>query len=70
MVLNKDREIIRDLAKKWMEIANLPVMAERKRLWEKVNGLDMGRPMILVESNFIDQYIADSDLLCSETIRH
>lgn len=29
MVLNQDKEIIRDLTKKWMEIANLPVMAER-----------------------------------------
>ena len=70
MVLKKDKDIIRDLAKRWIEIANLPVMADRKRLWKKINDLNMERPMILVESNFIDQYIADSDLLCSETIRH
>lgn len=66
MDLKKEKDIIRDLAKRWIEIANLPVMADRKILWKKVNDLDMERPMILVESNFIDQYIADSDLLCSD----
>lgn len=30
---NGDREILRLLASRWMEIANLPVMAERKRQW-------------------------------------
>jgi len=65
MVLKKDKDIIRDLAKRWIEIANLPVMADRKRLWKKINDLNMERPMLLVESNFIDQYIPDRELLCS-----
>jgi len=71
MVETKDKSIIRDLAKEWMEIANLPVMAERKRLWKKINDLNMERPMILVESNFIDQYISDRELLCvDENLRN
>jgi len=29
----KDREILLGLAGRWMELAHLPVMTERKRLW-------------------------------------
>ncbi|MFW6162487.1 MAG: hypothetical protein ACODAJ_06930 [Planctomycetota bacterium] len=43
-----DRRILRDLAKRVAEIASLPVMAERRAMWTRHNGLERVRPMILV----------------------
>ena len=44
----KDREHLRDLAKRMAEIAARPVQAERRALWKRHNALDRTRPMILV----------------------
>jgi hypothetical protein len=44
----KDRQILRDLAKRVAQIAALPVQAERIRLWKRHNSLRPERPMILV----------------------
>ena len=44
-----DREILRDLGRKVLEIANSPVNLERRRLWIQLNGLRGRRPMILAE---------------------
>ena len=44
----KDREIVRDLAKRVAEIAALPVQTERRELWTRHNDLGPVRPMILV----------------------
>ena len=41
-------EYIRDLAKKTVEYANLPEMAEKKQLWKAHNSLNQKRPMLLV----------------------
>jgi hypothetical protein len=43
-----DRKVLRDLAKRVAEVAALPVMAERRRLWKKFNALLPERAMILV----------------------
>jgi len=44
----KDRVILRDLAKRVAEIADLPIQAERRELWKRHNRLERVRPMILV----------------------
>lgn len=44
----KDRTILRDLAARVAEIADLPVMAERRNMWKRHNRLERVRPMILV----------------------
>jgi len=44
----EDRSILRDLAKRVAEIAGLPVMEERRRMWKEHNRLRRVRPMILV----------------------
>ena len=44
----KDRTLVRDLAKKLAEIAALPVMEERRRMWKSHNRLERVRPMVLV----------------------
>ncbi len=44
-----ERSYLRELARRRMEIAHLPVMAERARLWTAHNELRSPRPMIVVE---------------------
>jgi len=48
-VKEKDLQILRELAKKKLEIANSPVMQERRESWIKNNDLQQSRPMILIE---------------------
>ncbi len=45
---HKDQTILRDLAKQVVEIADLPIMAERREMWKRHNRLERVRPMILV----------------------
>ena len=42
----KDRNVLRELAKEYMEIAVLPVQKEKKALWQDLNRLHMQRPML------------------------
>jgi hypothetical protein len=46
----KDKAILRDLAKKRAEIASLPVQEEKKELWRRLNRLDPVRPMVLLRN--------------------
>ena len=48
MITPEDRVILRDLAKRVADIADLPIMAERRELWKKHNSLRPVRPMILI----------------------
>ncbi|MHC5059057.1 MAG: hypothetical protein ACYTKD_30750 [Planctomycetota bacterium] len=63
----KDREIVRDLAKRVAEIAALPVQAERRELWTRHNDLAPARPMILVfpEGSW-RELLPDSGLECED----
>ena len=44
-----EREYLRNLAKRQLEISKLPVMAERKRLWILHNKCEGERPMVVME---------------------
>ncbi len=44
----KDRQILRDLAKRVAEIGNLPIQKQRAELWTRHNDLDSPHPMVLV----------------------
>jgi hypothetical protein len=46
-----EREHLRALAKKQLEYAKLPVMAERERLWRLHNSLGGERPMVVMEED-------------------
>jgi hypothetical protein len=48
LISKKDKNLLRDLAKRVAEIASLPIMDERRQLWKRHNSLDPVRPMILV----------------------
>jgi len=45
-----DLQVLRELAKRVREIAESPVMEERRRLWRRHNDLHGERPLILIES--------------------
>lgn len=49
MITPGDREYLRELAKRQREIAHLPIMRERARLWRRHNALAGERPMIVME---------------------
>ena len=66
MISEKDRNVIRELAAKWMELASLPVMNERKRLWKAVHDLKAQRPVILFETAWIEDFVATSEILCED----
>ncbi len=65
--MNKnDQAVLRGLAARWMELASLAVMAQRRRLWVALNGLHPERPMVLFETDFLENYIAESELQCTD----
>ena len=69
MIRPRDRETIRSLAGKWMELAHLPVMAERKRLWKAVHDLRAERPVILVETcMMMDEYMPLEEIQCQDPL--
>lgn len=45
---SKDRTIIRDTARRVAEIADMPIMAERREAWKKHNSLQSTHPMMLI----------------------
>jgi hypothetical protein len=66
MISASDRNVLRQLAGKWMEWAAAPVMEERKRLWRAVHDLRAERPVILVETAWIEGYVEDREVLCED----
>ena len=45
----KDKEILRKLATRYMEIAQLPVQKEKIALWKAINRGKMERPMVVID---------------------
>ena len=48
-MFNKDKEIIRELAKQYAEIAALPKQEQTRKLWRSLNGMKPERPMVLID---------------------
>ena len=64
---DQDIRILRDLFKKKRELAELPVMAERRKLWLDHASLNSHRPMILAETQgVVDELVPVSTLQCKE----
>ena len=62
-----DRQILRDLGSRNLEIANDPVMEDRRRLWKKHAARQGERPMILAEtSGVLCEMMPASRLQCHE----
>jgi len=66
MISQTDRKTIRELAHKYMELASLPIMEERKGLWKAVHDLKAKRPVILVETAWIEEFVSDDEILCED----
>ena len=66
MITARDRDTIRALASKWMELSSMPVMNERKRLWKAVHDLKAERPVIMIETSTIEKFVLPSDLRCED----
>ena len=49
MLKERDVQIMRELAKKYAEIAALPVHAEKRKLWQDNNEFRAARPMVLID---------------------
>jgi hypothetical protein len=43
-----DREVLRELGREYMAIANLPVQDETRELWRRLNGLEPVRPLVWI----------------------
>lgn len=67
--VKSDVDIIRKLAAEYMEIARLPVMEDRRKLWIAHNDLKPSRPLVLIESMaslLQDEIFKDRPLQCQE----
>lgn len=49
MITQQDATIIRELAARVAEIAALPVMEDKRRLWRKLNACKPERPMVMID---------------------
>jgi len=65
-MIKQDQHTLRSLAVRWMELANLPVMEERKRLWTKLKDLQAERPMVLFEVWTVENYVHQAELVCQD----
>ncbi len=60
-----DREILRSLAEDVAEVADLPVMAERRAMWKRHNALERVRPMVLVDpQGSWRELLPDTEMTC------
>lgn len=63
-----DVKVLRDLAKRYMEIAQTDVMPVRKKLWKDLHDLKPQRPVIIFEPFWLDGYLDDYKLQCEDTL--
>jgi hypothetical protein len=61
-ITQKDKEILRKLASKYMEIASLPVQREKMELWKALNRGNMQRPMVVLDQLPWHELNNDGDL--------
>lgn len=69
MITQRDKRILRDLAKRVTEIANFPIMAKRREIWKRHNRLERVRPMILVFPEGSWQELLPQSVLCCDEKR-
>jgi hypothetical protein len=66
MIREKEAESLRALATRWMEHAADPIMPERRRQWRAIKDLKAEKPMILVETCMLPDYIGQDELVCED----
>ncbi len=66
MIREKEVQSLRALAARWMEHAAHPVMKDRRRQWKAIKDLRAEKPMILVETCMLPDYIGKDELACED----
>ena len=67
-ILAKDRARLREMAKRWMEIALKDEMQEKKSAWRAVHDLQPKRPVILFETLSVSGFVKEEELLCEDEL--
>ena len=66
-IIPSDLNILRDLAKRILEISHDPVNEERRELWYKHNSLQKTKPLVLIESGIgLNDLVPGSVTKCQE----
>lgn len=63
-----EKSILRNLAERWMKIAQSDEMKEKKHSWKLLKDLKPVRPMILFEGTLILDFISDKELHCENEL--
>lgn len=63
-ITNQDKEILRELAKKYMSYATLPIQSEKRELWRSLNKLNMKKPMLAIDQMPWHELDVDGSLVC------
>jgi hypothetical protein len=66
MISTQERIALRALAARWTEHAANPIMPERRRQWRAIKDLKAEKPMILVETCMLSDYIGQDELVCED----
>ena len=67
-ILARDRARLREMAKRWMEIALSDEMQEKKSAWRAVHDLQPKRPVILFETLSVSGFVKEEELLCEDEL--
>jgi hypothetical protein len=62
----RDKTIVRDLAKRVVEIASLPVHKEKAEMWRRLNRLDPVRPMVMLQNGAWNETLDDREAQCTD----
>lgn len=66
-ISDNDRQILRELALKTVEISALPIQNERKQMWTNLNDLKMTKPMISIyQIPWVEMNVNDELTLCCD----
>ena len=63
-----DKNRLRDMAKRWMEIASSDDMQEKKTAWKSVHDLQPTPPVILFETLSVAGYVKEEELTCEDEL--
>ena len=64
----EDRARLREMAKRWMEIALGEDMQEKKTAWKSVHDLKPRRPVILFETFSVEGFMKEEELYCEDEL--
>ena len=62
----KEKTLVRDLAKQVAAIASLPIQQEKAELWRRVNRLDPVRPMVMLQNGAWNETLDDREAQCTD----